>query len=84
MKRIALFSGFSLLSLALLLGISSANRPVVDTSPSFTPVETQAAPNCRRVHGAACRPAGTTIRCSIGDPPEIRLCVCENGAFNCR
>jgi hypothetical protein len=84
MKRVALFSGFSLLSLALLIGVSSANRPSVDTGASFSPVQHQAAPNCRRVHGAACRPEGTTIRCSIGDPPQIRLCVCENRAFNCR
>ena len=84
MKRIALLGAFSFLSLALLLGISSTERQIVDSAASVSPVETQAAPDCKRVHGAACRPEGTTIRCSIGDPPEIRLCVCRSGAFNCR
>jgi hypothetical protein len=84
MKRLTLFGAFSFLSLALLLGISSADRTKGDTSGSFTPVQTETAPSCRRVQGAACRPEGTTLRCSIGTPPEIRLCVCENGAFNCR
>jgi hypothetical protein len=83
MKRATLFA-CSFLSLALLLGISAADRSNTDTTPSFTPVQTDTAPSCRRVQGAACRPEGATLRCSIGDPPQIRLCVCENGAFDCR
>ena len=84
MKRVVLVSALSLCSLVLMLGISSGRHQNVDTPASFTPVQSQTAPSCRRVQGTACRPEGTTIRCSIDSPPEIRVCVCENGAFNCR
>jgi hypothetical protein len=80
MKKILLYSALSVLPLASMLGISSARAP--STPSSFTPPAVEAAPSCRRVHGAACAPEGTTIRCSIGD--EVRSCVCENRAFNCR
>lgn len=79
MKRIITYSVLSLLPLVFLMGISSAGGP--NTSPDPT-APAEAAPACRRVHGAACRPEGTTIRCSIGD--EIRVCVCERGTFDCR
>jgi hypothetical protein len=84
MKRIIQYSVLSFLPLVFLLGISSANQRTVST-PAFTaPAETEAAPSCRRVHGAACAPEGTSVRCAIGDPVQIRICVCEDGAFNCR
>ena len=82
MKRVILYSVLSILPLALLLGISSASEPNVSTSAFVTPPEADAAPSCRRVHGAACSPEGATIRCSIAD--EVRLCVCERSAWNCR
>lgn len=82
MKRVALFSAFSFLSLVLMLGISSGNRRSVDPPASFIPAQTETAPSCRRVQGTACRPEGATIRCSLDS--EIRVCVCENNAFNCR
>jgi hypothetical protein len=80
MKRTILFSALSFLPLVLMLGISSARAP--SPAPSFMPPTTEAAPSCRRVHGTACAPEGTTVRCSIGD--EIRVCECENRTFNCR
>ena len=82
MKRVLLYSALSFIPLVGLLGVSSAKAPT--SSGSFVPAPVEAAPSCRRVHGAACAPEGTTIRCAIGDPEQIRVCVCEDGAFNCR
>jgi hypothetical protein len=83
MKRILFYSALSVLPLVTLLGISSAKAPTTSDSV-MSPSTEVTPPSCRRVHGAACRPNGATIRCSIGDPPEIRVCVCEDNAFNCR
>jgi hypothetical protein len=82
MKRILVYAVLAFSPLALLLGVSSADEPTVDTAAVITSPQTEAAPSCRRVHGAACSPEGTTVRCSIGD--EVRVCVCENRTFNCR
>ena len=82
MKRFFLYSALSFLPLVALLGISSARAPT--TSASVTPPPAEAAPSCRRVHGTACTPEGATIRCSIGDPVEVRVCVCSDRAWDCR